>query len=232
MTGLRDVIKSVTFPQLNDSKELSLQASGYLRGAQTLPTHKKHFTVSPTKKAFLAPAACRPSILPHCRGGSWTGAAFNRARFPNKSQTFGREIAKAACRLDVTFNTYTTQSSYCLGFTGSPEGSPRCTGSGRACTAPAFRNVNSWMVLDGGLIPGLPPHGRQPLAEHKGQYHTEKLLLWTRHNQLPPGIAATALLKCIKQPEAKTPINSSVKAEMFFSNGSPNTNNHSSLMCT
>lgn len=54
-----------------------------------------------------------------------------------------------------------------------------------------------------------------------------------RHNQLPhPVIAATALLKCIKQPEAKTPINSSVKAELFFSNGSPNTNNHGSLMCT
>lgn len=54
-----------------------------------------------------------------------------------------------------------------------------------------------------------------------------------RHNQLPhPVIAATALLKCIKQPEAKTPINSSVKAELFFSNGSPNANNHGSLMCT
>lgn len=53
-----------------------------------------------------------------------------------------------------------------------------------------------------------------------------------RNQLLHPITAATALLKCIKQPEAKTPINSSVKAEMFFSNGSLNTNNHSSLMCT
>lgn len=64
MTGLCDEIKNVTLPQLKDSKELLLQVSGYLRGAQTLLTHKKHFSVSPTKKAFLAPAVSRPSILP------------------------------------------------------------------------------------------------------------------------------------------------------------------------
>lgn len=121
--------------------------------------------------------------------------------------------------------------------------------SRRAWTESVRRNVNFWTVLDRRLLPELPipapvqinspdwVEGNPGLGEAKGgdRGNITQINSFFRHrrNQLPhPVIAATAVLKCIKQPEAKTLINSSVKAEMFFSNGSLNTNNHSSLMCT
>lgn len=147
-------------------------------------------------------------------GAIHTSACWDQGCFQNNPRHLAGKLAELL--VDCGY-LLTHKSNYCLHLNGPPNG-PRPS-------AGKSEGLRKFMCRDANVGAGW--------GEHSAAQPSQLASPLTQARPIPhPIIAATALLKCIKQPEAKTPINSSVKAEMFFSNGSLSSNNHSSLMCT